>query len=115
STPSTTFTIDFYVNAGCDPSSFGEGTSYIGSANVTTDANGDSSFSVNLSFNPSLGNSITATATDPSGNTSEFSQCSTASGLDADVGITLITDAPDPVTVGQDLTYTVTVVNLGPG
>jgi hypothetical protein len=41
---------------------------------VTTDANGNASFATSLP-GVSVGKFLTATATDPSGNTSEFSQC----------------------------------------
>ena len=52
----------------------GEGGFYLGSTDVTTDANGDSSYNVTLGV-PGTPASIayTATATDPAGNTSEFS------------------------------------------
>ena len=45
--------------------------------------------------------------------TSEFSQCFTATSLDADVSVS-IADAPDPIPAGSDITYTLTVNNAGP-
>ena len=75
STPSTTFTLEFFANGACDASGYGEGESYLGSGNVTTDTNGDGSFNITLANNVPIGDFVTATATDPSGNTSEFSQC----------------------------------------
>src|SRR5262249_58258690 len=36
----TTFALDFYASPTADPSGFGEGKRYLGSANVTTDVNG---------------------------------------------------------------------------
>mgnify|MGYP002084466105 CR=1 FL=1 len=56
---------------------------------------------------------ITATAT-LLGATSEFSGNVTVTAAAADLTVA-ITDAPDPVIVGQPLTYTVTVTNSGPG
>ena len=70
-----TFEIEIFVNAACDPSGNGEGESFLGSASVTTDATGVGSFSVITSGNVPIGSSLTATATDSDGNTSEFSTC----------------------------------------
>ena len=73
STANTTFTLDFYASAAADPSGFGEGARYLGSAVVTTDAGGNASFEVTLAAATTPGEVVTATATDPAGNTSEFS------------------------------------------
>jgi len=76
STPSTTFTIQFFSSptlVGCDPSGFGEGQTFLGQASLPTDGSGHVFFAVGLSL-PS-GNLVTATVTDPYGNTSEFSNC----------------------------------------
>jgi len=76
STANTTFRLEFFSNVACDPSGFGEGETFLGSADVTTDAAGDVSFSATLpTAAPADQGVITATATDPSNNTSEFSQC----------------------------------------
>ncbi|HMT09232.1 MAG TPA: Calx-beta domain-containing protein, partial [Pyrinomonadaceae bacterium] len=74
STPSSTFAIDVYSNVTCDGTGYGEGQTYVGSFNVTTDINGDVNFDI-TSLSPAVGSFLTATATDPSGNTSEFSAC----------------------------------------
>lgn len=80
STASTTFSIDFYSNAACDPSGNGEGGKpfSLNSGLVTTDANGNGIFNVIVAAPLPSGRIITATATDPSGNTSEFSPCSSS-------------------------------------
>ena len=77
STPSTTFRIDYYASASCDPSGNGEGERWIGWGNVTTAVNGQGAIDTgaDLTGPTSIGERITATATDPSGNTSEFSAC----------------------------------------
>ena len=75
SAPSTTFDLEFFANGACDASGFGEGEILLGSTTVATDANGDVSFDVTLPPSIAVGDYVTATATDPSGNTSEFSQC----------------------------------------
>jgi hypothetical protein len=76
STPNMTFTIEFFSNAACDPSGFGEGEMLIGSATVTTNGGCLASFAVTLPIAIPSGSFITATATDPNGNTSEFARCS---------------------------------------
>ncbi len=74
STPSTVFRLEFFASTFCDASGHGEGQQFIGTADVTTDPNGDASFGP-LAFPAPDDAEITATATDPAGNTSEFSQC----------------------------------------
>ena len=78
SAASTSFVLDFYANSVCDPLGFGEGARFIGSTTVTTNSSGDATFDVNFPVTVMPNEVLTATATDPSGNTSEFSQCSTA-------------------------------------
>jgi titin len=73
STPNTTFRLEFYSNAAGDPSGFGEGETFIGSTMVTTDGSGNNSFTVTFPITVPAGHVITATATDPGNNTSEFS------------------------------------------
>ncbi|MGP0065797.1 MAG: Ig-like domain repeat protein [Isosphaeraceae bacterium] len=74
STPNTTFTIDFYANAAPDPSEYGQGQTWLGSASVTTDSTGNVSFDDSNLAATSPGEWISATATDPGGDTSEFCQ-----------------------------------------
>ncbi len=81
STPNTTFTIEFFASESCDSSDYGEGMIYVGATGATTDGSGDASF--NISFGTvSVPDAwqITATATDPTGNTSEFSKCTEMEG-----------------------------------
>ena len=74
STGSTTFRVEFFSNPSCDAGGAGEGTQLLGAADVLTDAGGNASFNVALA-NVAVGQVLTATATDPAGNTSEFSAC----------------------------------------
>lgn len=78
STPNTTFTLDFYANAVCDGSGNGEGAKpfALNPGPVTTDANGNASFNFIVPTSLATGLVLSATATDPIGNTSEFSPCS---------------------------------------
>jgi hypothetical protein len=68
STASTTFTIEFFAN-----SSGSQGRTRLGSTSTTTNGACNGSFNATLAAVVSAGVNITATATDPSGNTSEFS------------------------------------------
>jgi hypothetical protein len=76
STASQTFSVDFYANSVCDASGNGEGARYLGAATATTDNVGNASFDATFAQSVSANEVITATATDATGNTSEFSQCS---------------------------------------
>jgi uncharacterized repeat protein (TIGR01451 family)/CSLREA domain-containing protein len=107
------FTVDFYWSGSCDPSGFGEGRTLLGSTPVTTDAAGNASFAKTFGSLVPGGSAITATATDNAGNTSEFSKCIPVTLPTADLSVTK-TDSPDPVAVGADLTYQMTVANAGP-
>ena len=75
STANTAFTVQFFSNAVCDPSGHGEGETFLGTDSIVTDGNDDVSFSVALPISLALGEFVTMTATDPDGNTSEFSAC----------------------------------------
>jgi probable HAF family extracellular repeat protein len=69
SVPATTFTLEFFANT---DSGAGEGELFVGSLTVTTDASGRANFTANLA-GLNAGEFVTTTATDPAGNTSEFS------------------------------------------
>jgi CSLREA domain-containing protein len=92
STPNTQFRVEFFSSPSCDASGNGEGKKFLGFTPLTTDANGNAPISVNLSSALFDGPYLTATATDPANNTSEFSQCVTALGLSFTVNSTADTD-----------------------
>lgn len=74
SAPNQSFIIDLYGNTSADPSGSGEGRTWLGGQQVATNASGNATFSVNLAVSiASVGQWVTATATDASNNTSEFS------------------------------------------
>lgn len=73
SRPSTTYEIDFYSNIQPNPLGSGEGQTYLGATTINTDGSGNGSFSVSFPVVALAGRYISATATDPFGNTSEFS------------------------------------------
>jgi hypothetical protein len=72
---STPAHLEFFVNPACDLSGFGQGQVFLGSADVTTDLSGGAAFSAAFTNFDLVGEFITATASDSSSNTSEFSQC----------------------------------------
>ena len=76
SAPSTTYDLDFYANPACSnfPREFIEGATYLGSSQVVTDGAGHAIFDVTVPVVTEAGARISATATDPGGSTSEFSQ-----------------------------------------
>jgi hypothetical protein len=75
SASSSTFDLDFYGSPVCSPrpQDLPEGKTYLGSIPVTTNASGDATFNAVLPVALPNGSTITATATDAGGNTSEFS------------------------------------------
>jgi hypothetical protein len=74
STPNTMFRIELFDNTAASQTGFGQGKTFLTFLNVTTDANGNAAFSAVLTPTVSVGHFLTATATDPNGNTSEFSK-----------------------------------------
>jgi len=83
SVPSSTFTIDFYLNQSTDVGNLSQGRTWIGSTQTTTDGSGNAAFNYTTTVALPLGSNVTATATRgalPSvmaapavGSTSEFS------------------------------------------
>jgi hypothetical protein len=69
SKPDKSFTIQFFSNPAED-----EGRKFVGQKSVTTNANGNVSFDFQPSQAIPAGQTVTATATDPGGNTSELSE-----------------------------------------
>ncbi|MHB1558854.1 MAG: beta strand repeat-containing protein [Isosphaeraceae bacterium] len=75
-----TYRVEFFSQATGDPSGYGQGQTYLGYATVTTNGSGVATINATLAgVSLPLGQAITATATDPSGNTSEFSAWITVS------------------------------------
>jgi CSLREA domain-containing protein len=74
----THYQIELFANDACDPSGYGEGQRFMVETTATTDGTGLAEFHGGVSVSSFLvtpGMFITATATDPSGSTSGFSQC----------------------------------------
>jgi probable HAF family extracellular repeat protein len=71
SAPNTIFTVELFTNP---DSGIAEGQGFLGSIMVATDGSGHGSFTAMLPVGLGLGQLVTATATDPAGNTSQFSE-----------------------------------------
>ncbi len=83
SAANATFRIEFFSNPVCNGDvngnaqmdQFGEGKTFLGFTEATTDGNGDATFSTVLPVTMPASYFVTATATDAENNTSEFSHC----------------------------------------
>ena len=71
--PGTAFRVELFANTTFNVYGFGEGETFLGVVEVTTDASGSVDFTAEVATDAAAGSTITATATDASGNTSEFS------------------------------------------
>lgn len=72
-TPLATYLFEFFASDHANPSGYGEGQTFIGSAALTTTVTGSGVIDVTLPFRANQGNYLTATTTAPDGTTSEFS------------------------------------------
>jgi CSLREA domain-containing protein len=74
SLPNTSgFRVEFFANNPDPLNGIPEGQTFLGSTTVATDASGNASFSFTSPVTLTATEKVTATATDPAGNTSEFS------------------------------------------
>ena len=113
----TAYTLDFYRDTAPDPSAHGEGRAWLGATQVTTDPAGAATFSAVVSLDGTDGRFISATVTDPAGNTSEHSAYAwlDAAPAWADVGISLGHQADiDQACVDGGIAYSATLTVLGP-
>lgn len=75
----TTLVVEFFVSAAADDTGYGEGERVLGSTIATTNNSGNASFTAGFTGALAVGAVVSATATDPNGNTSEFSLSVSAS------------------------------------
>jgi HYR domain-containing protein len=104
STPLMNFRIEFFSNTTCDGTN-GEGQMFIGLVDVITDSNGDAPINANFPMPLAPGSSVTATATNTSGDTSEFSNCVTVIAVCTLACPANVTASNDPNQCGAALTY----------
>lgn len=111
SNPDSALHLEFFANTTCSPSGHGEGRTFIGSTELTTDAAGNAAFGP-LTFAASDGQGvITATATSAGGDTSEFSQCPQPAG---GTSTTALASSRNPSFFGESVTFTATVSGAAP-
>ncbi len=77
--PNTQYRVELFSSPACDPTGFGEGKTYLGSTQVTTDDSGDGNLSLSLGV-AVADPFVSATVTDGLGNTSELSPCALVGG-----------------------------------
>ena len=106
STPDMLFTLQFFASPACDEAGYGEGARYLGSATTTTSGAGVARFTVTLPAATTVGEIITATATDPGNNTSEFSQCVSVQPGVVDGNVVRIARSGDALTISFPKTAT---------
>lgn len=108
STASTNFTIEFFSN----PAGTSQGKTFLGSTSVATNGACTGAFNAVLAQSVGAGLNITATATDPSGNTSEFSAAVASTAPPVDLTISK-THAGNFTQGDTGKSYTITVTNNG--
>jgi hypothetical protein len=92
SSANATFRVELFANAVCDPLGNGEGQSFLGFADVTTDGSGNATLAPSVLAIPAGQPIITATATNnATGDTSEFSSCFTATATTPTLAIDDVT------------------------
>jgi hypothetical protein len=107
STPNTTFRIELFASTTGDINGHGEGETFLGATDVTTDGTGNVSFVAALPVG--AGQLVTATATDPNGNTSEFSVW-----FQGPTNLPPVADAGGPYVVDEGSSVTVTASGSDP-
>jgi parallel beta-helix repeat protein len=80
SAASSAYRLEFFSSPSCSSFGYGEGKTFIGGLDVTTDPSGNVSFTFTATATLPTGSVITATATDAANNTSEFSACASVQG-----------------------------------
>jgi len=71
-----TYSLDYFTSSTCDPSGYGEGETFFRNESVIANVGGGIRFQRSWPAGSDvLGKYLTITATDPDGNTSEFSKC----------------------------------------
>ena len=97
-----------------DPSGRGQGPELLGTIDLETGDTGEAAFLLELDEELPVGRSISATATGPDGSTSEFAINGTVgSPLNADLAVSQ-RPTPEAPEVGDELTFSIEVVNRGP-
>src|SRR5262249_30653625 len=105
-TPNTTYVVEVFSNPSAQSIGHVQGKTFVKDVIVKTDGTGKGTFSLT---EPDA--FYTATATDPIGNTSAFSNAAGVVGLTAST--TAITSSQNPSKLGQQVTFTAEVTASG--
>ncbi len=116
--PRTQYRIQFFSNQVPNASGAGDGQTFIGEINITTDKLGNATFTTTLNQGIAVGTSVSATATQQPlqiNNTSQFAQNVVATqAASTDLSVTTSPTSPLTPLLDQPFTFTITVNNLGP-
>ena len=113
SSPSSIYRVDLFASAAYGPGGAGEAQDYLGSLEVTTDSHGQVVFDV--PFTPPAGLPIvTATATDPWGNTSEVSALRRATLEVPPPALRVVANQPLVFSAGQGDGFAIQDPDAGP-
>ena len=104
--PNLAYTVEIFSNPSAEPAGDEQGKTFVQDVTVNTDGTGKGTFSVTepIGF-------YTATATDPRGNTSPFSNSAGSQALAATQ--TAVSSSANPSTAGQPVTFTAVVTAPG--
>jgi uncharacterized repeat protein (TIGR01451 family) len=112
--PITSYSVEFDSSPIAGPTGFGQGKTFLGTEVVLTDANGHADVTSTFTASVPPGQVVSATATDGSGNTSEFAR-SVAVTATAQSDLVLQSLSPNPTPqAGVAQSYTFQVMNKGP-
>lgn len=102
---STTYRIEFYATPSTlVDSGGGEGRLYLGSTNVTTNSSGNATINASLSVAVNHGDSVTAIAIGPTGETSHFAANIVLTGNTSELVVDTVRDTADASGFGSSLT-----------
>lgn len=104
SKPNTTYAVSLYSNVTPNPSGFGDGETFLGTLTVLTNAAGHGVFSFVPTAAVPVGRFISSTASDPLGDTSEFSR--NLAVVQGNRPPTVAVSGPSTAVRGEPLTFT---------
>jgi hypothetical protein len=106
--PNTTYVVEVFSNPSARTADQAQGQTFLQDVNVKTDGTGKGTFSLTepTSF-------YTATATDPSGDTSQFSNAAGLVTVNMPATTTTVSSSQNPSTLGHQVTFTAVVTAAG--
>jgi hypothetical protein len=111
-TPNALFVIEVFASAACDASGYGEGREVVSTLVIATDEAGFAAFGAPLARTVDASSeALTATATDESGNTSEFGPCAPGPAATTTSTTTTSTTTSTAITTSTTASPTTTTSN----